>query len=343
MFKSLRKIWNLFQERNSLGWLTEQRIRGVLFYISLFVFLIGLPFILSYALGYKFNPRTFKFTKTGIVVLKTEPAGAKVYVDNHLFKEKTPTNILELLPGQYLIRLEMDRYFSWTAEVPVNAGKVTRLEKIILFPVRPMVKQINKEKFDQYLVDAERNIIYLFGLEEGAIYKSDFEGEHFQKIGEFVRLGSIPLKWKISSDRQKLLYFNSSKIAVAYLDYQKGQNWHKTSFILDYPKDNKIVDAFWHADNYHIILVTNSDIEVVEEAGSTIPVVLTTLTKRNSSAFYDSGSNALYFTDYQVASDGAIYDNMYKLELNNRFSALRGLMNLTPAFERGNLKYDERE
>jgi len=66
--------------------LNEQRIRAILFYLSVVIFLMGLPFILSFALGYNFDRRTFKFTKTGLLVLKTQPSGASVYLDEKLYK-----------------------------------------------------------------------------------------------------------------------------------------------------------------------------------------------------------------------------------------------------------------
>ena len=44
-----------------------QRLRGILFYLGLLLFFTGLPFILSFALGYKFNAHALKFVKTGLI------------------------------------------------------------------------------------------------------------------------------------------------------------------------------------------------------------------------------------------------------------------------------------
>ncbi len=111
--------------------LHEQRIRAILFYLSVLIFLMGLPPILSSTLGYNFDKRTFKFTKAGLIVLKTQPQGASVYLDKKLLSFKTPATINELLPGKYELKFEMDKYYPWSGEVEVGAGKVTRLEKII--------------------------------------------------------------------------------------------------------------------------------------------------------------------------------------------------------------------
>lgn len=87
--------------------LNEQKIRAILFYLSLLIFLAGLPFILSFALGYRFDARNLRFTKTGLIVLKTQPQGASIYLDGRLLSDKTPYTIVELIPAEYNIRTEI--------------------------------------------------------------------------------------------------------------------------------------------------------------------------------------------------------------------------------------------
>ena len=103
----------------------SQKIRGVLYYLSVAVFILGLPFILTYTMGFQFDPRTLKFTRTGIISLKTEPPGASVYLDARLVPEKTPSSIAELLPGTYHVRLTMEGFYPYTSDVEVFASKVT--------------------------------------------------------------------------------------------------------------------------------------------------------------------------------------------------------------------------
>jgi len=86
----------------------SQKIRGLLYYASVAVFIIGLPVILTYTMGYQFDTRAMKFTRTGIISVKTEPPGASVYLDGRLLPEKTPASIAELLPGTYHLRLTIE-------------------------------------------------------------------------------------------------------------------------------------------------------------------------------------------------------------------------------------------
>lgn len=306
--------------------LNEQRIRAVLFYLSVVIFLIGLPFILSYALGYKFNRRTFKFTKTGLLVLKSQPSGASVYLDEKLLNVKTPATITELLPGRYSLRLELEKHYPWFNEVNVDAGKVARLEKIILFPLRSNIKQLNRDRLSSFWVDDERETIYYINPEDNSIYKSDLEGRNSKKIVDFIPLLPSAIKWKLSPDREKLLYFNAHQIGIVYLLPQNKIS-QEPSFVLNYSND-KIIDVFWYSDSYHLVLVSHKSIEALEAQPQGDTVVLVNLNKKNTYCFYDTRADTLYFLDSQRAADGNLYDNLYKLELNTRIFLLQELIKL---------------
>ena len=302
----------------------EQRLRAILFYLSLFIFFIGLPFILSFALSYKFNTKTFKFTKAGLIVIKTQPQSASIYLDGKLIDDKTPATINELLPGKYRLRLELDNHYAWFGEVNVEAGKVMRLEKIILFPLRSNAIQLNKEKISSFWVDDEKEKIYYIDQDENIIYRSDLNGENFEEIGVLPDTLQIK-KWKISPDKEKLLCFNIHQIAVINLQPQSDLTDANSAVMLDYP-NSRITDVFWHSDSYHLILVTDRNIEVREAVPEAMPVNLINLNKKNITYFYDDTKDTLYFMDSERAEDGKLYDNVYKLELSTKFSPFKGLI-----------------
>lgn len=305
---------------------SEQKIRAFLFYSGVFIFFIGLPFILSSALSYKFNPRIFRFTKAGLIALKTQPQGASIYLNGILLNEKTPATINELLSGEYNLRLELEDYYPWSAVVNVEAGNVMRMEKIILFPLRPDIKQLNKEKISSFLVDKEKDKVYCLNQEEGIIYKSDLEGENFELVGSFPPIRPLPIKWKISPDKEKLLAFNPHQIAMVSLRPLHKSYLAESPLVLDFP-DRKLIDIFWHSDSYHLILITDSNIEVQEAILQSVPVNLVDLNKKNTFAFYDENKDTLYFIDNQKAADGKFYDNLFKLELGTKFSLIKPRVN----------------
>lgn len=307
----------------------EQRIRQVLFYLSVFIFLAGLPFILSFALGYKFDRRSFKFTKAGLIDLVTQPSGALVRLDGKLLNERTPLAIQELLPGTYQVSLELKDYYPWEKNIHVEAGKVTRLDKIIFFPLRPDIKQLNKERVSSFWADPGESRVYYLDYKECAVYESDLEGKDFQKTGSFSDIGFPVKDWKVSPDGDKLACFNQHKIAVAYLNEGNSSFAYRSSLVFDYPR-KRISDIFWHSDSFHLILVTDKNIEVQEASVNSVPVNLVNLNSRNTIVFYDGARNSLYFLDSEKASDGKFHDNAYKLDLGTKFSPLNDLINPKP-------------
>jgi hypothetical protein len=305
---------------------SEQRIRGALFYLSVIAFFAGLPSILSFALGYKFNPRTFKFTQTGLISIKTYPQGAHIYLDSKLLEERTPASIQELLPGFYNIRLELAEHYSWVTQVNVEPRKVVRLEQVILFPVRPNIKQINQGAIVSFYVDKERGKIYYLNQSENAFFVSDMEGEKFERLNNVPEDFSYPLKeLKISPDKEKMVFFNNHQICVVYLNPEKSLLYGQAPLVLNYP-NQRIAHLFWHSDSYHLLVITDKNIAIIESSAKINPINLVNLNKMASGFFYDIDKDMLYFRDLQRAADGLTYENVYKLEINNKNSVLNNII-----------------
>lgn len=292
-----------------------QRIRSLLFYLSLFLFITGLPFIIAFSLGYKFNARTFKFSKTGLIYVKTQPEGARIYLNGKLMPENTPASIYELVSGVYKIVLELPGHYPWKGEVDVEAGRALRLDKIILFPLRPDLQQLNREKFSTFRIDAEKRMIYYLDQEGKVVYRSDLDGINF------VDCASLPDKfaqitgWGISADKKKMFIFSLHQIGVVFFDAEADHDYSDAAILLDYPKE-KIIDVFWHSDNYHLIVLTNKHVGVIESRSRAVPVNLVSLNNEEAYAFYDAKEDALYFSDGQKGPGGVFYNNLYKLRLN---------------------------
>jgi WD40 repeat protein len=100
------------------------KIRLLIFITSiLIVGSIG-TFASYYARGYKFDIKTLKFQPNGILVIKSEPDGASVFIDGSL---KTATNAtVSLPPGIYDVEVKKDGFFSWYKRLTINKEVVTQ-------------------------------------------------------------------------------------------------------------------------------------------------------------------------------------------------------------------------
>lgn len=305
--------------------LNFQRIRGLLFYLSVFLFFVGLPLILSFALGYKFNAHTLKFTKTGLIFVKTQPDGAKIYLNGKLISERSPASMQELVPGVYKVALELAQHYPWKGEVDVEAGKVSRLDKIILFPLRPNLKQLNQEKFASFRIDTDQKLIYYLDQEDKVVYRSNLDASDFEDIASLPEKFTQIVGWQISEDKRKLFIFNHHHISVVFFDNQRNYGYQDSPVFLDYPQE-KIINVFWYADNYHLIVLTDRHVQVIESRPQAEPVNLVELNKEGVESSYDNKENVLYFSDSQRSPDGSFYNNLYRLDLNSDFPLLDRLM-----------------
>ncbi len=127
----------------------SKRIRSWLFIAFIVLFVIGTILISLYASGYKINlgwpPQAGRLLiKTGMIIVDSQPSGAAVYLNdepqavfslNPWQKENitTAAKLRNIPPGEYLVRLERDGYWSWEKRVRVYPNKATTLSDINLF------------------------------------------------------------------------------------------------------------------------------------------------------------------------------------------------------------------
>ena len=120
--------------------------RRALYIFFILVFLTATPLISLYATGYKLGRGGFNFQKTGMLIIDTEPEGAKIYLDGEVqqdfFKKiyaknksyiTTPAKIKNLLPGTYDVTVELPGFWPWRKKLTVHPGQSTFAEDISLF------------------------------------------------------------------------------------------------------------------------------------------------------------------------------------------------------------------
>jgi hypothetical protein len=92
---------------------------------GIILFIIIAPALVLYARGFKIDFENWRFVKTGALVIKTDPAKAKIYLDDILQKSQAPTTLRFLLPQDYELRIEKDGYQSWNKRLTVKSQLVT--------------------------------------------------------------------------------------------------------------------------------------------------------------------------------------------------------------------------
>jgi hypothetical protein len=121
------------------------KVRLIVFVLTLIIVGLAGTFVSFYARGYRLNFTALftkgevKFQPNGILVIKSEPDGASVFIDGEL---KTATNAtVSIAPGTYDVEVKKDGYFSWYKRLVIEKEIVTQAG-ISLFKNAPSLSPV---------------------------------------------------------------------------------------------------------------------------------------------------------------------------------------------------------
>ena len=306
--------------------------RAAAFYISVLLFFVTLPILLSYSLGYRIDYKALKVYKTGIIFINSKPAGAAIYINDKLYDSVTPAQIEELKPGIYKVKVRREGFYPWEEDLVVRPNMATKADSIILFPIMQEMNRISDQPAYDFIV-SDRGYIYY--LTESGLYRSDSDGADVKKLSKYSSwLRNISRK-RFSPDGDKILCFNEKEIAIIYLNLNRELSKDGDSARVEniLTAEEPIIDVFWYTGSGYIIVVTEKYINVVELRGGGKRNIAT-LYKFNATPHavaYDSNNGSLYFMDRgknNFSKDGSY---LYRLDLQQKFFDY--LMQLLPKRE----------
>lgn len=115
------------------------RVRVFTFLLTCIVVGILLYVGILYARGYRFDEDTGQLSARGLLVTKSNPDGAQIYINGVL---KTATNsTLPLVPGSYQVEIKKDGFRSWSKKLTIEKEVVTETEAT-LFRIAPALSPI---------------------------------------------------------------------------------------------------------------------------------------------------------------------------------------------------------
>ncbi|HET7099080.1 MAG TPA: PEGA domain-containing protein [Patescibacteria group bacterium] len=115
------------------------KFRVLFFLTTLIVVSVLGTFASYYARGYRLNLKTLKFQPNGILVVKSEPDGASIYINGEL---KSATNAtISISPGTYDVEVKKDGFFTWYKRLVVEKEIVTQAN-VSLFKQVPSLSPI---------------------------------------------------------------------------------------------------------------------------------------------------------------------------------------------------------
>ncbi|MEJ2441674.1 MAG: PEGA domain-containing protein, partial [Patescibacteria group bacterium] len=102
------------------------KIRSLAFILTLLLIAVAGTFVFYYARGYRFDSEQFKFIPNGLLVAKSDPDGAQIFIDGEL-KTATNANIF-LSPGTYDVSIRKEGFLPWYKRLTVEKEVVTEIK-----------------------------------------------------------------------------------------------------------------------------------------------------------------------------------------------------------------------
>jgi hypothetical protein len=277
--------------------------RKIMFLMFILSFFIVASLVIIYAQGYRIKlswplDLNESLQKTGMLVLKTNPGEAQIYIDNtfgaYLSNKltaqeeddytRTPAKIKYLMPGEYKITVKKDGYWTWEKEVTIEPGKQTRLEDIRLFkktlprriveaPLQNIHTSPDKQwavlEKDNKLLDLNKNTtrdLSIQNIEKNAKSETAWSPNSlFFTVGSHIYNTentdlSISLKKEAGGEKIKNIKWKNNSV----LQYQAGESTLKEFDVnsknsKDLLKTEEEIVAYKNASNYIHIVAKNEN------------------------------------------------------------------------------------
>lgn len=252
-------------------------LRRRLFYIGFIIlFFVITPLLFLYAMGYSIG-NGFKFQKTGILVIASEPSKAKIYLNGELQQDfikklykqddykTTPQKIKNLVPGQYNIKLELEGYWPWEKKLTVEPGQSIFAEDIKLFKKDTPVLLMKGEK--NISAENDQGNIIAWNKQEAAIINlNSNETKTINLSSSTLPINNVAI-WSPNANQAILGNFllnkNDKIINLKAQINKQGQNfqWDNNSNEYIYYSSNTGINKYHLSDELDVELVSHDSID----------------------------------------------------------------------------------
>lgn len=107
--------------------------RRILPWVFTAVFATLAPSLIFYTSGYRINPKKVTIERNGTLIADSVPTGARIILNGEATKYVTPASLLNVAPGPYVIRYELEGHLSWEKTLDIHAEQATFADRVRLW------------------------------------------------------------------------------------------------------------------------------------------------------------------------------------------------------------------
>lgn len=235
--------------------------RRVYFLIFFLIFIIAVPILAFYSLGYRIDADKFALVKTGGVFINADPRGVDIYVDGELEKKTSTMPFAQgklvsgLLPGKHLVEVKKQNYSDWQKKLEVTSNLVTEARNIFLPKAGAKPEMISENVKDFVFSSSHALIAYAI--------KNEI------KLADASSKEKAPASFKFSDGEniKKMSFSPDEKLILAETELKNKNKFYvidiSSSEIKEILKNSleKYVKIAWHPNDLSKLLaLTNKNI-----------------------------------------------------------------------------------
>jgi hypothetical protein len=258
----------------------KRKTRRILFFSSIFIFVIVSAFVVFYALGYQYDFVQSRFFKIGSFDIKTNVsseiyvndvlAGRTSFLSNYFSKSR-------LLPRAYSIRVQADNYQPWQKLIKVDAGFLTSFPKIILLPknfqesiiASSSVKNITVARFDSdngTAIIGNNQKMESINLQNGEIKPIKLPvvlpKNKTAQLKDIIQNDQVGL---VAPDGTKKVGFFNNEIRVYWIKDSTYQPFKKAGDSVIVTRFSQpVTDVQWYKDSGHLLVSVGGVLKLIE-------------------------------------------------------------------------------
>ncbi|OIO49668.1 MAG: hypothetical protein AUJ34_00705 [Parcubacteria group bacterium CG1_02_41_12] len=119
------------------------------------------PPLILYTAGFRYDFEYKRIVETGSLVVKSNPEGANIYINNQLHTEPTPTIINTILPDKINLLIQKDAYHSWEKTIEIKPRVTSFEENVTLYAESEPVPIIQTTITEYWFNEKQDKIAYI--------------------------------------------------------------------------------------------------------------------------------------------------------------------------------------
>lgn len=123
--------------------ISQKTRQSLMVAVATVLIILGTIVTVYLAQGYRINPKTWAIYTTGLVIVNSQPSGAKVYLNGADTKVLTPTRFESVEPGPLSIKLTRSSYQDWQSTKQVRAYEVVYADYAVMVPTQIPYVRLN--------------------------------------------------------------------------------------------------------------------------------------------------------------------------------------------------------